>query len=102
MPDAHDPGTAAEGGSGLPSSISRLRVPADDEVPEEVKREIWEPAVEKLGFVPNVARILALRPGHLLGWWRYYDDLLRGESGLTRAQREMIAVVVSVANDCHY
>ncbi len=57
---------------------------------------------EKLGFVPNVLRIFALRPKHLLGWWRYYDELLRGESGLSRAQREAIAVVVSRANDCHY
>jgi uncharacterized peroxidase-related enzyme len=77
-------------------------VPGEAEVPEEVKREVWEPVRKKLGFVPNVARVFALRPAHLLGWWRYYDDLLRGESGLTRAEREMIAVAVSVANDCHY
>jgi alkylhydroperoxidase family enzyme len=52
--------------------------------------------------VPNVLRILALRPRHLLAWWGYYDELLRGESRLTKAQREAIAVVVSKANDCHY
>ena len=81
--------------------ISWLRVPDETEVPAEVL-EIWSGPREKLGFVPNVLRIFALRPRHLVGWWRYYDELLRGDSGLTRAQREMIAVVVSAANDCHY
>ncbi len=81
--------------------ISWLRVPDEEEVAAEVK-EVWQEPREKLGFVPNVLRIFALRPRHLLGWWRYYDDLLRGESGLSKAQREMIAVVVSVANTCHY
>jgi uncharacterized peroxidase-related enzyme len=49
-----------------------------------------------------VLRVFALRPSHLLAWWQHYDELLRGESGLTKAQREMIAVVVSVTNRCHY
>ena len=86
----------------MKARISWLRVPDEDEIPAEVREEIWEPVSEKLGFVPNVARIFALRPRHLVGWWRYYDELLRGESGLSRAQREMIAVAVSAANDCHY
>lgn len=81
--------------------LSWLRVPTDDEIGPEVKR-IWVTPLEKLGFVPNVLRIFALRPGHLVRWWEHYDDLLRGESGLTKAQREMIAVVVSTANRCHY
>ena len=81
--------------------IARLQVPAEEDVPAEVK-ELWALPLEKLGFVPNVLRVFALRPKHLLGWWAYYDELLRGESGLTKAQREMIAVVVSVANHCHY
>ena len=81
--------------------IARLHVPAEDEVPGEVK-ELWALPLEKLGFVPNVLRVFALRPEHLLKWWDYYDDLLRGESGLTKTQREMIAVVVSSTNRCHY
>lgn len=70
-------------------------------MPTEV-RELWEKPLEKLGFVPNVLRIMALRPDHLLGWWGYYDELMRGDSGLSKAEREMIAVVVSGANRCHY
>jgi uncharacterized peroxidase-related enzyme len=81
--------------------IARLHVPAEDEVPDEVK-ELWALPLEKLGFVPNVLRVFALRPQHLLKWWDYYDELLRGESGLTKTQREMIAVVVSSTNRCHY
>jgi uncharacterized peroxidase-related enzyme len=81
--------------------IARLHVPDEEDVPDEVK-ELWALPLEKLGFVPNVLRVFALRPNHLLGWWAYYDELLRGESGLTKAQREMIAVVVSATNRCHY
>jgi uncharacterized peroxidase-related enzyme len=81
--------------------ITRLNVPAEEEVPDEVK-ELWAKPLEKLGFVPNVLRVFALRPQHLLRWWAYYDELLRGESGLTKVQREMIAVVVSTTNRCHY
>jgi uncharacterized peroxidase-related enzyme len=81
--------------------IAWLRVPSDDEVPDDVKA-LWAKPLERLGFVPNVLRIFALRPRHLMAWWGYYDELLRGDSGLTKPQREMIAVVVSVQNRCHY
>src|SRR5918911_2578337 len=83
------------------TQLSWLHVPAVDEVPEEIA-ELWQKPLEKLGFVPNVLRVFALRPAHLLTWWAYYDELMRGESGLSKAQREMIAVVVSSANHCHY
>jgi uncharacterized peroxidase-related enzyme len=63
---------------------------------------MYDKADEKLGFVPNVLRVYSLRPSHLELWNAFYDDLMRGESGLTRPQREMIAVVVSTSNRCHY
>ncbi len=78
-----------------------LRVPAEDDVPPAVK-ELFDKASERLGFVPNVLRVYALRPRHLELWDAFYDDLMRGESGLTKPQREMIAVVVSTVNRCHY
>jgi uncharacterized peroxidase-related enzyme len=81
--------------------ITWLDVPADENVPDEVKA-LWEKPLEKLGFVPNVLRTMALRPDHLLAWWAYIQELMTGESGLTKAQREMIAVVVSAQNRCHY
>jgi uncharacterized peroxidase-related enzyme len=81
--------------------ICWLDVPGADDVPGEVK-ELWAKPLEKLGFVPNVLRVYSIRPQHLQLWNEFYDELMRGDSGLTKAQREMIAVVVSTANRCHY
>jgi uncharacterized peroxidase-related enzyme len=81
--------------------VSWLRVPAEEDAPAGVQ-ELYDKANEKLGFVPNVLRVYALRPRHLELWNAFYDDLMRGESALTREQREMIAVVVSTVNRCHY
>ena len=80
---------------------SWLRVPSEDDAPAEVQA-LFDKANEKLGFVPNVLRVYALRPRHLELWNAFYDELMRGESTLTRVQREMIAVVVSTVNRCHY
>jgi len=80
---------------------SWLRVPGEDEVPPGVAK-LFDKASERLGFIPNVLRVYALRPRHLELWDAFYDDLMRGESGLTKPQREMIAVVVSTVNRCHY
>lgn len=81
--------------------LSWLHVPSTEDVPDEVK-ELWAKPLERLGFVPNVMRTFSLRPEHLVRWWNYYDELMRGESGLTKVHREMIAVVVSAVNRCHY
>src|SRR6476660_6286206 len=81
--------------------ICWLHLPPDDDAPDAVK-ELWAKPLEKLGFVPNVLRAYAILPRHLELWNAFYDDLMRGESGLTKAQREMIAVVVSATNRCHY
>ena len=87
--------------SGHVDSISWLRVPSENELPEAVL-ELWAPPREKLGFVPNVLRLYALRPDRLIAWNGWYEEAMKGESGLSKAEREMIAVVVSVANDCAY
>jgi uncharacterized peroxidase-related enzyme len=84
-----------------PERLTWLRVPSREELPGEVL-DLWAPSLERLGFIPNVLRLFALRPSHLIAWTAHYDELMKGESGLTRAEREMIAVVVSVANDCAY
>ena len=84
-----------------PARIAWLPVPDESELPEEVQ-SLFAKAREKVGFVPNVFRVFAFRPEHLVKWRSFYDELLRGESGLTPAQREMIAVVVSTQNRCYY
>jgi uncharacterized peroxidase-related enzyme len=81
--------------------ITWLHVPDETELPQEVL-DLWAPSLEKLGFVPNVLRTYALRPSHLLLWTAWFDEAMKGASGLTKAEREMIAVVVSVTNDCAY
>lgn len=57
---------------------------------------------EKLGFVPNVLKAYAFSPAKLQAFADMYNDLMLAESGLTRLEREMIGVVVSSANHCHY
>jgi uncharacterized peroxidase-related enzyme len=78
-----------------------IAVPSPDELPTEVTDEIGDVA-ERIGFLPNVARLLAVTPRHFVGWWKYFDDLMRGPSGLSKTQREMIAVVVSAESHCPY
>ena len=78
-----------------------LQIPDGNALPDAVDEAIG-PIADKIGFVPNIARLLALTPQHFVGWWRYFDDLMRGPSGLTKTQREMLAVVVSVEARCPY
>ena len=54
------------------------------------------------GDVDNILRIHSLNPPSLRGHFDFYKTLMRGRSPLSRVQREMIAVVVSAANQCHY
>lgn len=54
------------------------------------------------GLVDNVLKIHSLNPPSLDGHYQFYRTLMYGKSELSRTQREMIAVVVSVANQCHY
>lgn len=57
---------------------------------------------DKLGFVPNVLRAYAFDAAKLSAFIDMVDNLMLGESGLTKAEREMIAVAVSAVNHCHY
>ena len=81
--------------------LSWLRAPDASELPPEVL-ELWRLPLEKLGFVPNVLRLYALRPARLLAWNAHYEEAMKGESTLTKAEREMIGVVVSATNRCPY
>jgi uncharacterized peroxidase-related enzyme len=57
---------------------------------------------EKLGFVPNVLQAYAFDNAKLRAFILMVDDLMLGESGLSKLEREMIAVAVSSVNHCHY
>jgi uncharacterized peroxidase-related enzyme len=58
--------------------------------------------MEKLGFVPNVLRAYAFDNAKLRAFIAMADDLMLGDSGLSKLEREMIAVAVSAVNHCHY
>ncbi len=58
--------------------------------------------MEKLGFVPNVLRAYAFDNAKLRAFIAMADDLMLADSGLTKLEREMIAVAVSSVNHCHY
>lgn len=57
---------------------------------------------EKLGFVPNVLKAYAFDPVKLQAFIDMVDDLMLADSGISKLEREMIAVVVSAINHCHY
>ena len=57
---------------------------------------------EKLGLVPNVLHAYAFDEQKLRCFTELYNDLMLGQSELTKIEREMIAVVVSTTNRCHY
>lgn len=57
---------------------------------------------EKLGLVPNVLKAYAFDEAKLRAFTDMYNDLMLADSGLTKLEREMIAVVVSSVNRCYY
>jgi uncharacterized peroxidase-related enzyme len=82
-------------------SISRYPVPAIDSLPEDIRTRILA-VQEKSGFVPNVFLALAHRPAEFRAFFAYHDALMDKEGGLTKAEREMIVVATSGANECQY
>ena len=81
--------------------ISFLPVPQPHRLPAEIQ-ELMAKLEERAGHVPNVVRAYAFRPERFLRWWKHYQTVMRAESGVTEAEREMIAVTVSGINRCEY
>ncbi len=81
--------------------ISRFAVPELTDVPEDVRNRILG-VQEKAGFVPNVFLMLAHRPAEFRAFFDYHDALMEKDEGLTKAEREMIVVATSGANECLY
>jgi uncharacterized peroxidase-related enzyme len=82
-------------------AISRFPVPVLDDLPADLRARILE-VQEKAGFVPNVFLALAHRPDECRAFLDYHDALMLREGGLTKAEREMIVVATSGANNCVY
>ena len=80
---------------------TRFPTPALDKLPEDIRTRILA-VQEKSGFVPNVFLTLAYRPDEFRAFFAYHDALMDKDGGLTKAEREMIVVATSSANQCHY
>ena len=82
-------------------ATKRFQPPAIDKLPEDIRTRILA-VQEKSGFIPNVFLTLADRPDEFRAFFAYHDALMDKEGGLTKAEREMIVVATSSANQCQY
>ena len=81
--------------------VSRFPVPEIKDMPEDI-RNVIQTVQEKSGFIPNVFLALAHRPEEFRAFFAYHDALMEKQSGLTKAEREMIVVATSAVNQCQY
>lgn len=78
-----------------------IKVIREEEAGGEL-RQLYDRMIEPWGGVDNILKIHSLNPPSLRAHFELYKTLMRSSSGLSGVQREMIAVVVSTANRCHY
>jgi uncharacterized peroxidase-related enzyme len=78
-----------------------LNLPMADPLPEDTQR-YFDVCQEKLGMVPNVLQAYAFDINKLNAFTALYNELMLAESGVTKLERELIAVVVSSINKCFY
>ena len=84
--------------------VSRFGTVELDDLPDDL-RERLAPVVEKTGFLPNIFRALGRRPAELRAFMDYHDALMDpddGLAGLSKAERELVVVTTSGANQCPY
>jgi uncharacterized peroxidase-related enzyme len=81
--------------------ISWFPVPNESDLPENL-RGLFAKARQRVGFVPNVFRVYSYRPERFSAWFAHYKQLHEPTDNLSAAEREMIAVAVSMANGCLY
>ena len=84
-----------------PDHIVRIPLPAPADLDDDTKA-YFAKCQDKLGLVPNVLRAYTARPGKLATFSKFHNQLMLGESGLSKLEREMIAVAVSACNRCYY
>jgi len=74
----------------------------DEDEAEGALKEDYDAAIERAGKVFNILKAMSLRPGVLRASMALYREIMFGESGLTRMERELLATVASVEQSCHY
>ena len=86
----------------MSAPISRFPVPARADLPADL-RERFDTVEEKSGFLPNVFAALSHRPDEARAFFAMHDALMDKETpGLSKADREVVVVATSAANDCLY
>lgn len=83
------------------AAISRFPIPDLAALPDDIRAQILA-VQEKTGFIPNVFLALAHRPEEWRGFFALHDAVMKHQSNLTKAEKEMIVVTVSGGNECHY
>jgi len=81
--------------------VSCFPVPRLEEMPDDIRDRMLA-VQEKAGFIPNIFLLLARRPAEFRAFLAYHDALMDKREGLTAAEREMIVVAISSANQCQY
>jgi len=82
-------------------AAKRFPTPAIGSLPEDIRSRLLA-VQEKSGFIPNVFLTLAFRPDEFRAFFAYHDALMERDGGLSKAEREMIVVATSSANQCQY
>jgi uncharacterized peroxidase-related enzyme len=81
--------------------VAHLDLIDPDDATGDLRAE-YDAAMARAGRVYNIVRSMSLRPGVLNRSMEMYKAIMFGPSGLTRAERELLATVVSATNDCYY
>jgi alkylhydroperoxidase family enzyme len=81
--------------------VAHLRLIEVQEATGELRLE-YDAAIGRAGKVFNIVKAMSLNPAVLNASMGLYRAIMFGPSELSRADRELLAVVVSNANDCHY
>jgi uncharacterized peroxidase-related enzyme len=81
--------------------VAHLRLISEDDA-DGLLEEEYDAAIERAGKVFNILRAMSLNPRVLRASIALYREIMFGESGLSRRERELLATVTSAAQSCHY
>jgi alkylhydroperoxidase family enzyme len=81
--------------------VPYIRLIGEDEA-DGLLREEYDAAIERAGKVFNILKAMSLRPAVLKASIELYREIMFGESGLSRQERELLATVASTEQSCHY
>lgn len=100
------PGDYGMGGAGGPEgcylpSMAHIRLVGPEDARGPLKR-IYDAAIARAGRVYNIVRTMSPNPPVLEASMGLYIEVMKGKSGISRRERELVATVVSRANDCFY